>query len=517
MTWPKRLQVDKRIVSLLSASTYESFPKALREAVSNAYDADATRVDITIDLDGGAVTILDNGRGMTADEFDFFLRIAGKTSATTRSRLGRSRIGQFGIGFLAVFPFCEMLEVESTTAGSPATFFAHIPAARFTDNGGPAQEVNETEVTGYETQDEAIRPRHFTRLTLRGITYLARRYFDPRPAQTSRESQSIASWTALERLRWQMGETLPVRYAPESPIAAALGTIGGADFTVILNGIELRRNDYCAEILDDGRDKEVGGVTFSYAIGTPWRAVHPYEGQGLKMRLRGVGVGERTIFDLHVHGRTFSRMHWLSGDIYILAGLEDSISLDRESFTTTASFDEFRNFFRSHLRALAYQIEEIDVAKRKLTTLSAQQPPPDADVIREHINTLVRHGFVEQAGKPTSGPSGVMVDIPKRTVTVSPGLPSPPADTMSLAGRDFAVRHSTWSPAASSRYPACRLNGNTLEFNEDYPPFRGPYGDVLRRVHAALIVGERVAIDTGIDLFNAIQQELAGAFERRAQ
>ena len=48
--WVKHLTVDKRIVSLLSASTYENFPGAIREMVSNAYDADATEVNINIDL-----------------------------------------------------------------------------------------------------------------------------------------------------------------------------------------------------------------------------------------------------------------------------------------------------------------------------------------------------------------------------------------------------------------------------------------------------------------------------------
>ena len=49
--WTKRLTVDKRIVRLLSASTYENFPDAIREMVSNAYDADATEVRITINLE----------------------------------------------------------------------------------------------------------------------------------------------------------------------------------------------------------------------------------------------------------------------------------------------------------------------------------------------------------------------------------------------------------------------------------------------------------------------------------
>ncbi len=70
-TWSKHLSVDRRIVRLLSASTYEDFPGCMREMVSNAYDADATQVDIQIDLDSDEITISDNGNGMTPEEFRF--------------------------------------------------------------------------------------------------------------------------------------------------------------------------------------------------------------------------------------------------------------------------------------------------------------------------------------------------------------------------------------------------------------------------------------------------------------
>ncbi len=87
MAWPKHLAVDKRIISLLSASTYESFPRALRELVSNSYDADATQVDITLNQREKLLTVRDNGSGMTPDEFDFFLRIAGRQRARKRTKV----------------------------------------------------------------------------------------------------------------------------------------------------------------------------------------------------------------------------------------------------------------------------------------------------------------------------------------------------------------------------------------------------------------------------------------------
>ncbi len=44
---PREPAVD--LVRIISEGTYTSFAQALKEFVSNAYDADAGRVDITID------------------------------------------------------------------------------------------------------------------------------------------------------------------------------------------------------------------------------------------------------------------------------------------------------------------------------------------------------------------------------------------------------------------------------------------------------------------------------------
>ena len=75
--WPKQITVDKRIVRILSASTYENFPNALKEIITNSYDADSSSVKISIDLKKESIVIEDDGTGMTEDDFSLYLRIAG--------------------------------------------------------------------------------------------------------------------------------------------------------------------------------------------------------------------------------------------------------------------------------------------------------------------------------------------------------------------------------------------------------------------------------------------------------
>ena len=54
--WPKNITVDKRIVKILSESTYENFPRALKELVTNSYDADSRNVLISVNLKDETIT-----------------------------------------------------------------------------------------------------------------------------------------------------------------------------------------------------------------------------------------------------------------------------------------------------------------------------------------------------------------------------------------------------------------------------------------------------------------------------
>ncbi len=108
--------IDPSILRELSG-VYKPFVKALKELVSNAFDADADHVHISIAYDSSSVTVIDDGEGMTPFEFrNDFTRIVGGSRRWLgeRTRKGRLRIGSKGIGFLALARYCSRLEVEST-------------------------------------------------------------------------------------------------------------------------------------------------------------------------------------------------------------------------------------------------------------------------------------------------------------------------------------------------------------------------------------------------------------------
>jgi len=108
--------IDPSILRELSG-VYKPFVKALKELVSNAFDADADHVHVLIADDFASVIVTDDGEGMTPFEFrNDFTRIGGGSRRWLGERTGkgRLRIGSKGIGFLALARYCSCLEVEST-------------------------------------------------------------------------------------------------------------------------------------------------------------------------------------------------------------------------------------------------------------------------------------------------------------------------------------------------------------------------------------------------------------------
>ena len=110
----------------MGAGLYSSMPAVLSEAVANAWDADATQVNITTDFDRGTITIEDNGHGMdVADANEKYLsvgyerRIAGEGITP---RLKRQVMGRKGIGKLSLFAIARTVTVHSVKDGATHGF-----------------------------------------------------------------------------------------------------------------------------------------------------------------------------------------------------------------------------------------------------------------------------------------------------------------------------------------------------------------------------------------------------------
>ncbi len=105
--------VDKSHIVTIGERLYTESIELIRELVNNAYDADATRVDIHIRPD--EIIIQDNGTGMDLRGLRQYFAI-GSSEKKQRSRslvYHRDRIGQFGIGKFASLTACRQFEVST--------------------------------------------------------------------------------------------------------------------------------------------------------------------------------------------------------------------------------------------------------------------------------------------------------------------------------------------------------------------------------------------------------------------
>lgn len=490
------LTVDKNIVEILSRSTYQrNFSYALREMVSNAYDADATKVSITIDRRSSTVTIHDNGNGMDRGEFSYYLRIAGKKRGkpvTTKFR--RKRIGQFGVGFLSVFPFCETLKLTTTRENSDEVLTASIPAADFFARPLEQVDVEALEVNGVIFSDPKKRRDHFTTITLTGLTNLAKASISTTPTkqlgQHRRRTASIWDFSPLDRLRWQLCDELPIAFPEGSPYRTAFDQSESQLIEVNLNGDPLYRNDVMGDLLDKG-EFQAGEVRCRYAICTPWKPVKPWEMRHVKMRLNNVGVGERTEFDI-TRTRAFSRISWLSGELQILEGLDNQISVSRDDFLESAEYSAVREKMWHIYSKQAYFVEDIEensIAISKQITGGKQiRVAAKKEVIDKGVKKLVEKGFAVRRVKsrPGSHQLAVEVDRKKRVVTVVDDH-SHFRDEIEIHNRKYALEFS-----ALPLNEPCRFGKRaTIVVNTQFPLFRSRrYGELFKRFCIISLVAE---------------------------
>lgn len=133
-----KLKFDIGIIELLGDQLYTQLPAVLSEYISNSYDADATKVIITVDIvDDGKIktdiTVEDNGIGIADSDDDKilginnkYLKVGRKRRRTDNSSLSkiykRKLQGKKGIGKLAGFGITKKIEISTVSDNVLNTF-----------------------------------------------------------------------------------------------------------------------------------------------------------------------------------------------------------------------------------------------------------------------------------------------------------------------------------------------------------------------------------------------------------
>ena len=130
---PYEMTISRTTIDKLGIKLYDKASAVVSELIANSYDADAEKVTVKIPLSrwlatrrdgeiidqGLEITIEDDGHGMTPEVInDFYLKVGtdpreDKRRGPTSLEKGRSRMGRKGIGKLAPFGICKIIEVKS--------------------------------------------------------------------------------------------------------------------------------------------------------------------------------------------------------------------------------------------------------------------------------------------------------------------------------------------------------------------------------------------------------------------
>ncbi|RYY00519.1 hypothetical protein EON78_00940 [bacterium] len=480
--WPKQITVDKRIVKILSEQTYENFPNAIRELITNSYDADATRVDVTLNLNKENINIRDNGWGMSEQEFNEYIRIAGqRRERKIKTSSGRYIIGQFGVGFLSVFPFFRNFSIETKKKNSNQVLYASIPCYKyFTDDR--IIDIADIDIQGGVKFENSHFNDSYTHITLSGFTQMCKGFFYP-INDIKKRKNSVSNMDSISKLIWQLSEDLPIGYEDKRFDDFNSFFSPNLPFKVLINTNPLLRKTYGETILEKSNDVEqIGDIKFKYFVLTNKSSVTPYEARYLKIRNLNVGVGERTNFGLGTEvGGARSRLHWLTGEIHILEGLNGLITVSREGFKFDPDYEKLKEFFIRKLASLSNKLEK----EAELESFIKDSNEESRIKNIKLLNPKIVKQKIADIGRKIEKES---VPILKNENNISKKPlyePKPFEKKIHIKGVTYKVVLDRWN--INDFYPALKVEDDIIMINNEYPLFKSvKYTDLFIKFHFLL-------------------------------
>ena len=164
------MAADHCTIRHLGALLYSDAPAAMSEAVANAWDADASRVDIRTADD--RITIQDDGCGMTVgDANEKYLRVGyeRRKREGSKTKGGRDAMGRKGIGKLSLFAIADTVTVHSVKDGERHGF-----AMRVKDIEGATRAEGQYHPEPIEPAADLARGTRITLTDLKHKSYPAR-------------------------------------------------------------------------------------------------------------------------------------------------------------------------------------------------------------------------------------------------------------------------------------------------------------------------------------------------------
>ena len=161
---PLKLKFVGALVEQLGAQLYPSATATVAELISNAWDADASNVWVTIPFGDswaadGEIVVLDDGHGMTREEAQSRYLVVGRKRRLQDNGYtpgGRLVHGRKGIGKLAAFGTAEILDCYTVRDGETVSFRLDYEDIRKSDPGADCEVEENVDQTPLRSPDHSL-------------------------------------------------------------------------------------------------------------------------------------------------------------------------------------------------------------------------------------------------------------------------------------------------------------------------------------------------------------------------
>lgn len=520
------IKVSRDIVSHLSVGLYRNFARAVKELISNAYDAGATEVKIKLDLESTPTKIIvrDNGHGMDKEDIkNKFLNIGFPTPLTEEiDKLGRKRIGTFGIGCISVFPYCKIVRVITKKSGSDNIIEVTINAERYFIGG--TFDIGKEKVPYESFASDLPKEKGETIIILEDIK---RHIINELKHKESSGKSSIDKFGGFQKFKWSLSQYIPIQFPSyRKDLKDFFEDSNKVLMRVWVNGEELFRNvPENAKILEKG-EKKFNGIQVKYVIMTPIEPIKPGEAKGFQIRLRDVAIGLPTDFNIiSLTGKVPGKLNWICGEIHILEGLTSSLMIDRDNFSFTQEVAEIHDFFREKIRKWNDNLEKwakedkdvyesihelkgsekvidelknggvLRISKERLRIPKSpivKHPEKELSSPTEKISKILsKRGYkiLHKKGKVSDRKLSIEVIPEKKSIVIYEDHPDF-VETIKIREEEFRVGYDKWD-YKKGPYSICRLieDQNKVVFNILHPLFKSKlHEDILKQLSLGILI-----------------------------
>ena len=366
------MKIGSRIIRYLSEGIYSTPAGSIKEIINNAFDADATKVEI-ITTDENII-MLDDGHGMDSKDFDEYFMFIGasikRKGVRFTKKFNRPTIGFLGIGFISVSELCDKVRITSCKKNSDLFFVAEIDFSKYrTESSRETQfhEISDYRIINHKKNNYNIPiGSSFTKIELMNLLPEFREVIqDKKPfASGINNIKEIINYIATTKnygitnmgTYWQMvmglSIIIPVRYSDQGPVfnktdanvENIINRMKLYNFSVYFDGIEIIKpfifpllpKIHEIHTFKDTLITSIGSISFTGYIYSQHGMMNPKEFNGIIIRVRNVAIGgiDRSLLNYPSGSNQLFR-NWIFGEIFVIDGLENAMNINRNQFKIT--------------------------------------------------------------------------------------------------------------------------------------------------------------------------------------